>query len=111
MPTNKLHGDQIKTYFDNFTQRFLSDRSPEAVDIEVIGPELGDQHAVEGAKLMGISYDARENTLDIFHEMGDHRVSGTREVWVREENDGFVNSIEVLLPEGEREIINLHRMD
>ena len=111
MPTRELQGDQIQTYFDNFTKRFLTDRSPESIDVEVLGPEFGDQRAVEGARLMGISYDPREHTLDIFHEMGDHRMSGAQEVWVREDDDGFLNSIEVVLPEGDREIINLQRMN
>jgi len=109
MPTTRLQGEQIQTYFDNFTKRFLRDEAPETIDVEVVSPDLGDQHPIEGARLVGISYDPRENILDIFHEMGDHRMAGANEVWVRESDDGFVNSIEVVMREGDREIINLHR--
>jgi len=111
MRTTRLQGEEAQRYFDDFTKRFLKDRSPEAVDIEVMGPEFGERRAVEGARLMGISYDAREHTLDIFYGPGDHRLIGADEVWVREDNDGFVREIEVVLPAGDRETINLERMD
>lgn len=111
MRTTRLEGKEAQTYFDEFTKRYLVNRSPEAVDVEVTGPEFGEQRAVEGARLMGISYDAREHTLDIFYGPGDHRLIGAEQVWVREDDNGFVRTIEVVLPQGDREIIKLERMD
>lgn len=111
MGTTKLPRERLQQYFDNFTKRFVNDRSPESVNIHVIGTDMGDQHMVDGARLRGITYDTNDNALDIFLDAGDHRVREPQEVWVEEESDGFVSSIEVVSSEGEREIVNLRRID
>src|SRR5260370_903129 len=55
----------LAAYFDAFTKRFLRDGSPEAVDVEVVAPELGDQQPVQGARLLGITYDEDTRTREL----------------------------------------------
>ena len=43
--------ERVAGYFEAFTKRFLRDGSPEAVDVEVLAPDLGDQSAARGARL------------------------------------------------------------
>ena len=52
---------------DAFTKQFLTDRSPRAVDIDVVALELGDQMAVAGARLIGVTFDprTRDITMDL----------------------------------------------
>ena len=62
---------QPAAYFDTFTARFLRDGAPEAVDIEVVAPDWGDQQPVLGARLIGITYDADTRTLEFAFDVGD----------------------------------------
>src|SRR5262245_13438749 len=109
--TRKIPRDQLTGYFDRFTRRFLSDESPETVDVEVLAQDLGDQLAIEGNRLVGITYDPHDNTLDFELAEGDHRIYEPREVWAVEESDGFVSAVEVLRPDGTRDIAKVRRTD
>jgi hypothetical protein len=107
--TIRVPEDRLASYFDTFTKRFLRDDSPEAVDVEVISPELGDQKAVTGARLIGITYDRKSGSLEIEIEPGDLRVYHPREVWTIEESDGFVSGLEVVRDDGARELVSVRR--
>ena len=108
--TIQIPREQLERYFDEFTKRFLRDGSPEAVDVEVLAPELGDQFATEGARLVGITYDPHDNALEFELDSGDHRAYEPQEVWVIEEPDGFVSDIEVVRADGLREIVHVKRV-
>jgi hypothetical protein len=108
--TTKIPHDRLFEYFDAFTKRFLRDEAPEAVDVEVVGPDLGDQFGIEGARLIGITYDPRDNALELELDPGDHRVYEPKEVWVIEEPDGFVSALEVVRPDGTRDIVTVKRV-
>jgi hypothetical protein len=105
--TKKIPREQLVEYFDAFTKRFLRDDSPEAVDVEVIAPDWGDQVAVRGVRLEGITYDPRSEALEFALDVGDHRVYKPKEVWAVEEPGGFVSSIEVVRGDGTKEIVSV----
>jgi hypothetical protein len=65
---------------------------------------------VEGARLIGITYDARTRTLELALDSGDHRVREPREVWVVEEPDGFPGTIEIVRPDGAREVVTIRKV-
>jgi hypothetical protein len=106
----KLPKEQLAQYFDRFTKRFLRDASPEAADVEVFAPEIGDQQAVRGARLYGVTYDTKSGALELAFEHGDHRIYSPVEVWVGEEPDGFVSSIELERSDGARELVSLRHV-
>jgi hypothetical protein len=107
--TKRIPREQLRAYFDEFTKRFLRDASPEAVGIEVLDPERGDEVVTVGAPLVGITYEPGANVLEIEMESGDHRDISPAEVWVIEEPNGFVNSFEVVRADGSREVISVRR--
>lgn len=109
--TTKIPQDQLEPYFDAFTKRFLRDDSPESVRVEVLAPDWGDQLAASGARLFGITFDPKDNSLEFELESGDHRVLQPREVWTVEEPDGFVSAIQVVRPDGSREVASVLRAD
>lgn len=109
MSTLKIERDRLPEFFADFTKRFLSDGSPETVDIEVFQPIWGGQRAVREVRLNGITYDRNTNSLEFALATGDHRVFEPDTVWVREESDGFLSAIEVIRPDGVREIVTLKR--
>jgi len=108
--TIQIPRERLVGYFDAFTKRFLRDGSPEAVDVEVLAPDLGDQFAAEGARLVGITYDPHDNALEFEFDSGDHRAFQPREVWAIEEPDGFVSAIEVVRADGLREVVHVKRV-
>jgi hypothetical protein len=83
----------------------MHDDLPDGVDAEIVDLEIGHQEMVHGARLEGITYDAKSDTLEIALDVGDHRVLKPKEVWVTEAPNGVPTSIEVVHSDGAREII------
>jgi hypothetical protein len=110
LETKRVANDQLKTYFDKFTRHFLLRESTNAVDVEVLAPDWGDQFAAEGAHLFGITYDPKDNALEFEIEGGDHRITRPKEVWTAEEFDGFVKAIEIVKEDGTREVARVTRL-
>ena len=107
--TTKIPTEQLAEYFTNFTKRFLRGGAPEAVDVQVLEPEWGDQRMTEGVRLLGITYESTANSLEFELDTGDHRVYQPKEVWAVEESDGFVTAIEVVRADGTKEIVSVRR--
>ena len=107
--TTKIPTERLAGYFDAMTKRFIRDNAPERIDAEIVGPDIGHQETMRGARLEGITYDSHSETLEIALDVGDHRVVHPREVWVTEEPNGFPTSIEVVHQDGAREIIAVKR--
>jgi hypothetical protein len=110
LETKRIPNDQLEDYFAKFTKHFLLRESTNAVDVEVLAPDWGDQFAAEGAHLRGITYDPKDKALEFELEAGDHRIFNPREVWTAEEFDGFVKAIEVVREDGTREIARVNRL-
>jgi uncharacterized protein DUF5335 len=111
MPVTKaISPDQLGVYFAEFTRRFLRDGSPEAADVEVLEPDLGSQIAIQGARLLGITYDPRSQTLELELDVGDHRIFDLSDVWTLEEQDGFLSSVAVAHQDGSREVVSIKRV-
>jgi hypothetical protein len=110
LETTRVPNDRLKAYFDKFTTHFLLRESTNAVDVEVLSSDWGDQSAAEGAHLRGITYDPKDNALEFELEGGDHRVTKPKEVWTVEEFDGFIKAIEIVREDGTREVARVHRL-
>ncbi|HET8713581.1 MAG TPA: DUF5335 family protein [Gemmatimonadales bacterium] len=108
--TTLIPRERLARYFDEFTKRFLRDGSPEAVDVEVIEPDLGTQVAAQGPRLLGITYDRGSNALEFTLDTGDHRLYRPREVWTIEEPDGFISAVELVDAEGRKEVVSIKRV-
>lgn len=107
--TRKVPTDQLEQLFTHFTRNFLIRESTNSVDVEVLGVDSGDQFEAEGARIFGITFDPRENSVEFELDGGDHRIINPREVWVAEEPDGFIKAIEVVRDDGTREVARVKR--
>lgn len=107
--TKEIRREQWEDYFDRFTKRHLRDDRPEAATLEVVSPELGDQVEADRAHLLGISFDRRNDTLEVLLENVDHLAFHPKEIWVVEEEDGFLQSVEIVRDGGEKEILTIRR--
>ncbi len=108
--TTRIPLERLAAELDRFTMSFLGGLRPRAVDVEHLESELGDQYPVVGARLMGITYDARTRSLEITLDSGDYRVPEPREVWAIEDSDGFLSTIAVVCSNGAREIVSVRRV-
>ena len=105
--TKHIPEEQLEKYLDDFSRRFLMRGSQEFADVELIGPEIGDQVVASGVHLLGIDYDPHTRALEILLDGGDRRVYEPREVWTVEDSNGFINSIEVILADGTRQVMKI----
>ena len=108
--TRRIPREQLESYFDRFSKKFLREDSRDAADVEVLARDWGAQFVAEGVHLTGISYDPHDNALDFVLETGDHRVYQPAEVWTIEEPDGFVNTVEIVQHDGVRNIVTVRKV-
>lgn len=105
--TKQLPKESWAAYFDGFTKKFLRDVNPEDADIRVMSPDIGAQEQTKHVRLQGITYDPKDNVLEFLLEHLDHLIYNPKEIWVVEEENGFLRSIEVVRDDDSREIVEL----
>ena len=106
MDTSKnLPRENWQSYFDAFTKKYLRDQLPENASIQVISPEIGDREQAEHARLEGITYDRKDNALQILLKNYDHLIYSPEEIRVEEDEDGFVRQMEVRRSDGTLEVL------
>src|ERR1700732_3402936 len=98
----KLEKSQWRGYFDRVSKALVGKRA----EIEVASLKLGDRIEAEWLPLLGISYDPKNDVIDIAIEGVDHLIPKPREVYV-EENGLELSSLEVIDAEGTHQIIVL----
>lgn len=107
---HRIPNDQLASYFDGVTKHFLRGRVTDAITVEVISAEVGDRFELAGSRLNGITFDPKDNALEFAFDSGTHRIYRPREVWSAESQDGFPHTIEVIRPDGTREIAVIQRL-
>lgn len=103
MAISKLDKAAWRPYFDNISKAIGTGKRAE---IEVESLPLGSQVEAEWLPLLGISYDPKDDDIDIILEGLDHRIHNPRELYVDQE--GFdLASIEVIDHDNVRQIVRL----
>ena len=75
-------------------------------EIEVASLDLGDQIVAEWIPLLGITYDSRDDLLDVALDRTNHLIRRPQEIVVEEGETGL-NSVAVVDGDGVRQIIRL----
>ena len=100
MPTRKLDKAEWEAYFNRVSEG-LEDAEAE---IEVMSLALGDQIEAEWLPLYGVTYDRKDDLVEVALENLDHMIAKPREIYVDEQGDMLVN-IEVVDAGGVRQIV------
>jgi hypothetical protein len=108
--TIQLSPARMADYFATFTRRYLMNESTDVADVEVLSTTLGDQPTTTGSHLLGITYEPNRNVLEVELESGDMRTFQPKEVWVVEEENGFLRAVEIVRDDDTRELIQVHRL-
>ena len=104
MAVQKIDKRDWGAFFDWLSQILLGARA----EIEVASLDLGDQIEVEWLPLLGITYDDKNDILEVALEGVDHLIYGPREVWA-DLNVGEMMSFEVIDDRGVPQIIKLRQ--
>ena len=106
--TKQIQRDDWESYFEDFVKRHVEHDPPMAATVEVMSLAMGDQ--LEAAsQLSGITYDRKSNALEVLMEDVDHLVFYPTEIWVLEDEDGFISALEVVASDGTKEIVHIQR--
>jgi hypothetical protein len=89
-------------FFDRFAKGLLGKRA----EIEVASLELGDQIVAEWVPVVGITYDSKDDLLDVALDRLNHLIRHPREIAVEEDATGL-KSVAVVDAEGVRQRVTL----
>ena len=93
-----------KTEWHPFLDRISKGLSGKRVEIEVASAKLGDQIEAEWVPLIGITYDAKSDIVEVALQGIDHMIRRPQELYV-EEKAGQVLSLQVIDAEGTQQIV------
>jgi hypothetical protein len=102
MTIRKLEKNEWRPFLD-FLSKLLEAKEAE---IEVASLKLGDQVEAEWLPLIGISYDPKNDIVEIALEGHDHIIHKPREIYL-DDNVGALMSLEVVDADGVRQIVKL----
>jgi Family of unknown function (DUF5335) len=91
-----------RSLFDRMSKALLGKRA----EIEVASLDLGDQIAAEWIPMLGITYDSRDDLLDVALDRFDHLIRHPKEILVAEDATG-VATVAVVDGEDVRQVIRL----
>jgi hypothetical protein len=100
--SRKIPRTDWRVYFDRMSRAM----EPMQAELEVASLALGDQIEAEWVPLIGITYDPKDDILEIALEDLDHMISEPQEIWVDEIGLSLA-SLEVVDAEGTRQILKL----
>ena len=75
-------------------------------EIEVVSLSLGDQIEAEWAPLIGITYDRKNDLIEIALEELDHLIRSPRELFIDYAVGDVVTAIEIVDADGNRQIVS-----
>ena len=102
MATQKIDKAEWRAFFDVLSRGLIGARG----EIEVAALSLGDQIEAEWLPLFGITYDAKDDLIEVALEGIDHLLRHPQEVWA-DSGAGGLLSFEVIDAEGVSQIIKL----
>jgi hypothetical protein len=107
--TRQIPRNEWKAYLERFTREHLT-RGPQGLaTVEVLSPVVGDQYEARTRRLLGLTYEAKTATIEVLLDDVDHMVYRPVELWVIEEADGFVSTMELVRADGTKEILHILR--
>jgi hypothetical protein len=98
--TLNLPRSDWKSFFDRTSKALLGKRA----EIEVASLDLGDQIVAEWIPLLGITYEPRDDVLDVALDRSNHRIYHPRDILVDETSLG-VSSVAVVDADGARQVV------
>jgi len=107
MATKKIDKKEWKKYFDTFSIKYLKDKQPEYVEIQILSDSLGVQPETRWMVLKGITYDPKSDLIEIQVDKMDHMITHPQEIFVEEMDNGWLAGMQITQENGEKNIIDI----
>jgi uncharacterized protein DUF5335 len=91
-----------RSFFDRTSKALLGQRA----EIEVASLDLGDQIVAEWLPMIGITYDSRDDLLDVALDRASHLIRHPKEIVV-EESEAGLRSVSIVDADGARQTVKL----
>lgn len=91
-----------KHFFEGMSHALIGRRA----EIEVASLDLGDQIVAEWVPLLGITYDSKDDLLDVALDQANHLIRHPRDILVERDAAGLT-SVAVIDEAGARQIVRL----
>ena len=98
----KVPRSEWRPFFDRMSKGLLG----KWAEIEVASLDLGDQIVAEWVPMLGITYDSRDDLLDVALDRANHLIRHPREILVEEASMGLA-SVAVIDEDGARQVVRL----
>ncbi len=102
MATTQLDKAQWEEFFDRVSRQLVG----RPAEIEVAGMDVGDQIEAEFIPMTGITYDPKDDLIEVASDEVDHIIRQPRQVWVDLGVDGL-HSVEIVDADDHRQIVKL----
>jgi hypothetical protein len=102
MTARKLDKKEWKPFFDGVSKVLGAKQA----EVEVMSLDLGDQVEAKWLPLIGLTYDPKDDLLDVAMEGLDHMIPKPREIYVEDGGVGL-SSVAIVDAEGARQIVKL----
>lgn len=106
MAIRQLPREEWSEYFDSFSKAKDVAHRVDYAEIRIFSPEIGAQPQTSWLPLDGLTYDRKDDRLDVFVKGIDHLITHPKAIFVDESN-GRLDSIEVSRDNGSYEVIEL----
>ena len=95
-----------RTEWRDFFDRMSKALTGKWAEIEVASLDLGDQITAEWVPMLGITYDSKDDLLDVALDRYDHLIRHPKQIVVDEEKGGL-SSVAVVDADGTTQIVRL----
>lgn len=102
MAIHKLDKEDWRPWFDRVSQALIGKRT----EIEVESLSLGSQVEAESLPLLGITYDPKDDIVEVALEDVDHLITMPKEIYV-DYDGGGLKSVEIIDASDARHIVQL----
>ena len=102
MTIRRLEKPEWRPFFDTMSKILEA----KVAEVEVASLDLGDQTQAEWLPLLGISYDPRDDAVEIALDGHDHMIRKPREIYMDDGAAGLT-SLEIVDADGVRQIVKL----
>jgi hypothetical protein len=103
MAATQIERSQWAPFLDNITKSLIGKQA----EIEVVSLDLGDQIQAEWTPLIGITYDHKDDLIEIALDELDHLIRSPRELFVDYGVGGIIAAIQIVDADGNRQIVKL----
>jgi Family of unknown function (DUF5335) len=107
MSVRKLEKKAWKAYFNGLSKSYMRHERLDYAEIRIFSQEIGAQPETSWLPLKGITYDDKDDLLEVDVEHLDHLVYHPGEIYVEETPNGMLTTLEIVRKDGIKEIIEL----